>query len=96
LAEAHGRYVTARLEVQRMQADVLPQLQKAERAAERAWRAGAASYMEWAQLQAMRIEARQRQLDAAIAAHTALIEIQRLTGQGMLATDATVAVENAR
>ena len=39
LAEAHGRYVTARLEVQRMQADVLPQLQKAERAAERAWRA---------------------------------------------------------
>ena len=96
LAEAHGRYVTARLEVQRMQADVLPQLQKAERAAERAWRAGAASYMEWAQLQAMRIEARQRQLDAAIAAQTALIEIQRLTGQGMLATDATVAVENAR
>ena len=95
LAEAHGRYVTARLEVQRMQADVLPQLQKAERAAEQAWRAGAASYMEWAQLQAMRIESRQRQLDAAIAAQTALIEIQRLTGQGMLATDATVAVENA-
>ncbi|HEX7991661.1 MAG TPA: TolC family protein [Stenotrophomonas sp.] len=96
LAEAHGRYVTARLEVQRMQADVLPQLQKAERAAEQAWRAGAASYMEWAQLQAMRIESRQRQLDAAIAAQTALIEIQRLTGQGMLASDATVAVENAR
>ncbi len=96
LAEAHGRYVTARLEVQRMRSDVLPQLQKAERAAEQAWRAGAVSYMEWAQLQAMRIESRQRQLDAAIAAQTALIEIQRLTGQGMLATDATVAVENAR
>jgi cobalt-zinc-cadmium efflux system outer membrane protein len=96
LAEAHGRYAGARLEVERMNRDVLPQLQKAERAAERAWRAGAASYMEWAQLQAMRIEARQRQLDSAIAAHTALIEIQRLTGQSMLAEDATVAVENAR
>lgn len=33
----------------------------------------------------MRIEARQRQLDAAIAAQTGLIEIQRLTGQSMLA-----------
>jgi cobalt-zinc-cadmium efflux system outer membrane protein len=43
----------------------------------------------------MRIEARQRQLDAAIAAQTALIEIQRLTGQSMLAagdTPATAAV----
>jgi cobalt-zinc-cadmium efflux system outer membrane protein len=96
LAEAHGRYAGARLEVERLQRDVLPQLQKAERAAEQAWRAGAASYMEWAQLQAMRIEARQRQLDSAIAAQTALIEIQRLTGQSMLADDATVAPENAR
>ncbi|MNV60720.1 hypothetical protein D3C71_1531950 [compost metagenome] len=69
-----------------MSADVLPHLKRAENAAEKAWRAGAISYMEWAQLQAMRIEARQRQLAAAIAAQTALIEIQRLTGQGMLAT----------
>lgn len=96
LAQAHGRYVSARLEVQRMHSEVLPQLQKAERAAGQAWRAGAASYMEWAQLQAMRIEARQRQLDAAIAAQTALIEIQRLTGQSMLADDATAALESAR
>ena len=85
LAEAHGRYETSRLEVQRMGRDVLPHLQRAENAAERAWRAGAISYMEWAQLQAMRIEARQRQLDAAISAQTGLIEIQRLTGQSMLA-----------
>lgn len=85
LAEAHGRYETSRLEVQRMARDVLPQLQRAENAAEKAWRAGAISYMEWAQLQAMRIEARQRQLEAAIAAQTGLIEIQRLTGQSMLA-----------
>ncbi|MEG2802747.1 TolC family protein [Stenotrophomonas sp.] len=85
LAQAHGRYLTSRLEVTRMARDVLPQLKRAENAAEKAWRAGAISYMEWAQLQAMRIDARQRQLEAAIAAQTALIEIQRLTGQGMLA-----------
>ena len=96
LAQAHGRYAAARLEVQRMHRDVLPQLARAERAAEQAWRAGAASYMEWAQLQAMRIEARQRQLEAAIAAQTALIETQRLTGQPLLAEDAPVAPENAR
>lgn len=86
LAEAHGRYATSRLEVTRMTRDVLPKLQRAERAAETAWRAGAISYMEWAQLQAMRIDARRRQLDAAIAAQTALIELQRLTGQGLLAS----------
>lgn len=86
LAEAYGRYGTARLEVARMGSDVLPQLQRAEKAAETAWRAGAISYMEWGQLQAMRIEARQRQLDAALAAQTALIEIQRLTGQPLVAT----------
>ncbi|WP_312344980.1 TolC family protein [Stenotrophomonas acidaminiphila] len=86
LAEAHGRYATARLEVARLDSDVLPQLQRAEKAAESAWRAGAISYLEWAQLQAMRIEARQRQLDAALAAQTALIEIQRLTGQPLVVT----------
>ncbi len=102
LAEAHGRYETSRLEVTRMASDVLPQLRRAENAAEKAWRAGAISYMEWAQLQAMRIEARQRQLDAAIAAQSALIELQRLTGQGLLAhantapASATVSTEDRR
>jgi cobalt-zinc-cadmium efflux system outer membrane protein len=96
LAEAHGRYLTSRLEVTRMGRDVLPQLKRAENAAEKAWRAGAISYMEWAQLQAMRIEARQRQLEAAIAAQTALIEIQRLTGQSMVAATDTVSTEDRR
>lgn len=86
LAEAHGRYLTARLEVQRLDSAVLPQLVRAEREAERAWRAGAISYLEWAQLQALRIEARTRQLDAAVAAQAALIEIQRLTGQPLVAS----------
>jgi cobalt-zinc-cadmium efflux system outer membrane protein len=96
LAEAHGRYLTSRLEVTRMERDVLPQLKRAENAAEKAWRAGAISYMEWAQLQAMRIDARQRQLEAAIAAQTALIELQRLTGQSMVAATDTVSTEDRR
>ena len=88
LAEAHGRYLTARLEAQRLAREVLPRLQQAERAAERAWRAGALSYLEWAQLQSQRVDALRRQLDAAAQAQTALIELQRLTGQPVVATRA--------
>lgn len=86
LAEAHGRYETARLEVDRIERDVLPGLRRAEASAGTAWRAGAISYLEWAQLQSMRIEARRRQLDAALAAQSALIELQRLVGQPLVAT----------
>lgn len=88
LAEAHGRYRVAQVEVQRLQNDVLPKLGLAETAAERAYRAGAISYLEWAQLQSERTAARRQQLDAALDAQRALIEIQRLTGQAFVAADA--------
>ena len=88
LAEAHGRYRVARVEVQRLQNDVLPKLAQAETAAERAYRAGAISYLEWAQLQSERTAVRRQQLDAALDAQRALIEIQRLTGQAFVATSA--------
>lgn len=81
LADAHGRYQVARLEVTRLGADVLPRLAEAEQAAARAWRAGAATYAEWARLQSLHVEARQRQLAAALQARRALIEIQRLTAR---------------
>ncbi|KFA18336.1 cation transporter, partial [Xanthomonas vasicola pv. musacearum NCPPB 4394] len=81
LADAHGRYRAAQLDVTRMRSDVLPVLARADAAAERAYRAGATSYLDWAQLQAQRSDARQQQLAAALEAQTALIEIQRLTGQ---------------
>lgn len=84
LAEAHGRFVSARLEVQRLQSDVLPKLARAEAAAEAAYRAGAISYLEWAQLQSERTNTRKQQLDAALEAQRALIEIQRLTGQSFV------------
>jgi cobalt-zinc-cadmium efflux system outer membrane protein len=89
LAEAHGRYRVAELEVERLRDDVLPKLAKAEAAAERAYRAGAISYLEWAQLQSERTAARKQQLDAALDAQRALIEIQRLTGQAFVAGPAS-------
>ena len=85
LAEAHGRYRTAQVEVTRLRDDILPKLAKAEAAAERAYRAGAISYLEWAQLQSERTAARKQQLDAALDAQRALIEIQRLTGEAFVA-----------
>jgi cobalt-zinc-cadmium efflux system outer membrane protein len=94
LFEAHGRYLAAQLEVERVRDDVLPLLGKAEAAAERAYRGGAASYLEWAQLQSARVAELRQQLDVALDAQRALIEIQRLTSQPMVlaappATDAT-------
>lgn len=85
LAEAHGQYTVAEVEVERLGSDVIPKLTRAEAAAERAYRAGAISYLEWAQLQSERTNARRQQLEAAIAAQRALIEIQRLTGAPLLA-----------
>ena len=78
LLEAAGRYELAREEVRRLDADVLPRLHTAAAAAERAYRAGAGGYLEWAQLQSEAIDARFQRVDAATAGLTALIEIQRL------------------
>ncbi|CAG4975340.1 TolC family protein [Novilysobacter luteus] len=85
LAEAHGRFRVARLEAQRLGDDVLPRLIKAEAAAATAYRAGAASHLEWASLQAEGTAARRQQLESALEAQRALIEIQRLTGQAFVA-----------
>ena len=88
LTNAYGNYSTARLEVGRLRTDVIPRLEKAEKAAEYAWKAGAISYLEWAQLQSETTAARRQQLDAALDAQAALIEIQRLTGQAFVAAPA--------
>lgn len=79
LAQAHGGLQAASGEAQQLRAEVLPRLLKAESAAEQAYRAGALSYLEWAQLQSETTAARRQDLAAAIAAQRALIEIQRLT-----------------
>lgn len=91
LVEAHGRYRVAQLEVLRLGDDVLPKLARAEAAAERAYRAGAISYLEWAQLQSERTATRRQQLEAALSAQRALIEIQRLTGESFV--DASISAQ---
>lgn len=89
LADAHGRYRTAQLEVQRLQDQVIPLLVKAAAAAERAYIAGAASYLELAQLQSEQIVALRQRLEAALEAQRALIEIQRLTGESFVVAAST-------
>jgi cobalt-zinc-cadmium efflux system outer membrane protein len=84
LAEAHGRYRVAQVEVRRLGDEILPRLNQAEAASERAFLAGAISYLEWAQLQSEQIATRKQQLDAALDAQRALIEIQRLTGEAFV------------
>lgn len=85
LAQAYGQFAAGKAEVERSRDDLLPRLQRAEAAAERAYRAGALSYLEWAQVQSETTAARLQQLSAAIDAQRALIEIQRLTGEPLTA-----------
>jgi cobalt-zinc-cadmium efflux system outer membrane protein len=93
LTEAHSRLSVATLEVEGFRTEILPKLAQAEAASERAYRAGALSYIEWAQVQSDAISARREQLQAAIEAHRALIEIQRLTGSPFTGADAGPASE---
>jgi len=86
LTEAQANLEATSIEVEMARTDVLPRLLNAERAAERAYRAGALSYLEWAQIQSETAAARREQLTAAVDAHRALIEIQRLTGESFLTT----------
>ncbi len=81
LLEAHGRYVGARNEVQRIDAALMPLLQRTERAAEVAYRAGALPWLEWAQVQSDIVALHDERLASALDARRALIEIQRLTAQ---------------
>ena len=89
LADAHGRYRVAQSAVSLLARDVMPRLTRAATANERAWRAGAVSYLEWSQLQDMRSDALVQQLEAAEAAQIALIELQRLTGQSLVVAPAS-------
>lgn len=64
---------------------LLPQLQRAEAAAGRSFRAGASDYLTWAQFQTDVLQARRERLAAALDAQRALIELQRLTGRAFSA-----------
>jgi cobalt-zinc-cadmium efflux system outer membrane protein len=89
LAEAHGRLQVDALAVRQLTENVLPALERAESAAGQAYRAGALSYLEWAQLQSELLSARRDRLAAARDFHRALIEIQRLTAEPFVLAAAT-------
>lgn len=84
LAEAYGRIETAIAEANQFDRTLLPTLREAESSAEQAYRRGALSYLEWAQLQSDTIAIQHQRLAASVEAHRALIELQRLTGEPML------------
>jgi cobalt-zinc-cadmium efflux system outer membrane protein len=88
LIEAHTRLSGATAAVITARDVLIPKFEQAERASERAFRAGALTYLEWAQVQSDVMAVRSEQLLAAVDAHRALIEIQRLTGSSFTATPA--------
>jgi outer membrane protein, heavy metal efflux system len=81
LADAQGLLAAARMQVMRTRDELLPRYDAAIEAAERAFRAGALGPLDWMQLQNDRLTARREQLAAAVSAHLALIEMQRLTAE---------------
>jgi outer membrane protein, heavy metal efflux system len=80
LIDAYSTFTGAASEVAAQRDLLLPKLEQAERSSEKAFRGGALSYIEWSQVQSDAMSARREQLLAALEAHRALIEIQRLTG----------------
>jgi cobalt-zinc-cadmium efflux system outer membrane protein len=94
LAQVHGRLDASVAEAGQLRDELLPRLLKAENAAEQAYRAGALSYLEWAQLQADTTAARRQQLGATIEAQRLLIELQRLTATSF--ADAAIAAPAAK
>ena len=96
LSEAHARLSGATSEVNLARSEVLPRLAQAESAAERAYQSGALSFLEWAQVQSETADVRREQLAAAIDAHRALIEIQRLTGESFLLSSSRSSAEPTR
>jgi cobalt-zinc-cadmium efflux system outer membrane protein len=88
LLELHAGYTENRQRVRDYRRELLPRLQRAEAAAESAYRAGALDALSWSQLQAETTATRHEMLQAAYAAQLALIELQRLTAEPLLAAAA--------
>lgn len=72
----------------RLRSDVLPKLERAAAQSERAYRAGALGYLEWAAVQNEITTTRLALLEARVAAQRALIELERLTADRWTANDA--------
>jgi cobalt-zinc-cadmium efflux system outer membrane protein len=86
--DAWSQIETGALQVDRLRTDVLPRLQRAAAQSERAYRAGALSYLEWAAVQTEITASNLALLEARVATQRALIELQRLTANSWSANDA--------
>ena len=95
LTEAWGQMDAAVATARMLDEALIPTLIEAEQSAEGAYRRGALTYLEWAQLQDETTQARRERLAASLDAHRALIELQRLTGTS-LAPSATTTQETPR
>lgn len=86
--DAWSQVDTGALQADRLRTEVLPRLERAAAQSERAYRAGALSYLEWAAVQTDITTSRLALLEARVAAQRALIELQRLTADSWTADNA--------
>lgn len=86
--DAWSQVESGALQADRLRAEVLPRLERAAAQSERAYRAGALSYLEWAAVQTDITTSRFALLEARVATQRALIELQRLTADSWTASDA--------
>ena len=85
LLEAWAQANAAAEQVQALESDVLPKLRDAATSAERAYMAGALSYLEWSEVQGSVRSALEAALEAKLDWRRAMIEIQRLTAEPVIA-----------
>ncbi|MCZ8167426.1 TolC family protein [Silanimonas sp.] len=86
--DAWSQVESGALQADRLRTEVLPRLERAAAQSERAYRAGALSYLEWAAVQTDITTSRFALLEARVATQRALIELQRLTAESWTASDA--------
>jgi cobalt-zinc-cadmium efflux system outer membrane protein len=86
--DAWSQVESGALQADHLRTKVLPRLERAAAQSERAYRAGALSYLEWAAVQTDITTSRLALLEARVAAQRALIELQRLTAESWSANAA--------
>jgi len=85
LLEAWAQANAAAEQVRALESDVLPKLRDAAASAERAYTAGALSYLEWSEVQSSVRSGLEAALEAKLDWRRAMIEIQRLTAEPVIA-----------
>jgi cobalt-zinc-cadmium efflux system outer membrane protein len=84
LLEAWSRANSAVERVTALESEILPRLRKAAESAERAYVAGALTYVEWSEVQSAVRSAGEAALEAKLEWRRSMIEIQRLTAEPVI------------